>query len=187
MTLPGTDDEAAWLRRFHAGDRDVLERCYRDHFRKVANAAGRVLGVVDAETVTHEVFYRLLSDRSVREGFRGGNVGAWLAQIASNAAIDAVRRRRREVEPEAAEAAAVRDGAVDPSRVDEEVEAKMLVERFKERLPEKWLPLFEARFLRQLPQRDAAKELGMQRSTLAYQEQKIRELLESFLIEGEGT
>lgn len=167
-----------WLARFHAGDRATLEACYRDAFPRVAAAAGRVLGTVDAETVTHEVFYKMLSDADFRAGFRGGNVTAWLAQVASNAAIDAVRRRRREVdEPETED--------VDPARFDEEVEAKMLIERFvAERLPEKWRALFDARFIRQLPQREAAEELGMQRSTLAYQEDRIRELLESFLLEG---
>ena len=61
-----------------------------------------------------------------RARFQGGNLGAWLAQVAHNAAIDALRRRRREVEePE------TRGDDVDPARFDEEVEAKMLVERFK--------------------------------------------------------
>jgi RNA polymerase sigma-70 factor, ECF subfamily len=59
----------------------------------------------------------------------------------------------------------------------------MLVERFRtEVLPEKLRPLFEARFIRQIPQRDAAEELGIPRSTLVYQEQQIRELLETFLL-----
>src|SRR5262249_50571701 len=149
------DDD--FLERFHAGERETLESCYRDAFRRVAAAAGRVLETVDAETVTHEVFYRMLSDGDFRAGFRGGNVAAWLAQVAHNAAIDAVRRRRREVDPPTDDA--------DPARFDEEVEAKLLVERFvAERLPEKYRALFDARFIRQLPQRDAAKELGMQRS-----------------------
>ena len=173
MTLRAEEEELVWLRRFHAGDRGVLEACYRDCFAKVAAAASRVLGTVDAETVTHDVFYRLLSDARMREGFRGGDVGAWLARIASNAAIDVARRQRRE---------APAQDEVDPARRDEEIEAKMTIDRFKERLPEKWLPLFDARFLRHLSQREAAKELGMQRTTLVYQEQKIRELLEDYLL-----
>src|SRR5260221_14532680 len=107
-----------WLARCHAGDRDTLEKCYRDAFSRVAAAAGRVLGAVDAETVTHEVFYRMLADADFRAGFRGGNVSAWLAQVASNAAIDAARRRRREV-------GEAETDDPDPARFDEEVEAKM--------------------------------------------------------------
>lgn len=61
----------------------------------------------------------------------------------------------------------------------------MLVERFqREVLPPKYRALFDARFLRQLPQREAARELGIERSTLAYQEQRVRELLESFFLDG---
>jgi RNA polymerase sigma-70 factor (ECF subfamily) len=60
------------------------------------------------------------------------------------------------------------------------------VERFcREHLPAKWAKVFDARFLRQLPQREAARELGIQRSTLAYQEQQVRELLTAFLLSAE--
>jgi RNA polymerase sigma-70 factor (ECF subfamily) len=184
MALPDASD--AWLSRFHEGDRAILTECYRECFARVAEAAGQVLASVDAETVTHEVFYRMLSDADFRAGFRGGSLPAWLAQVARNAAIDVHRRRRREA-PESAIDSLGDAAEVDPARFDEEVEAKMLVERFRrERLPEKWAAVFEARFIRQLPQRDAARELGMQRTTLVYQEQRIRELLEDFLVGGES-
>jgi RNA polymerase sigma-70 factor, ECF subfamily len=180
----GVPEEASWLERFHAGERTVIEQCYREHVGRVLVAAGRVLGSVDAETVTHELFYRLLSDAELRGSYRGGNLGAWLSQVASNAAIDSLRRRKREVGPVAADQSAP---VVDETRFDEEVEAKLLIERFcRERLPAKWHPVFEARFLRQLPQRDAARELRMPRTTLVYQEQRIRELLEAFLLEREA-
>lgn len=178
-------DEARWLERFQSGERTVIEQCYREHVGRVLAAAGRVLGSVDAETVTHELFYRLLSDADLRKSFRGGNVGAWLAQVASNAAIDNLRRRKREV-PSAPSAQGV--PAVDGARFDEEVEAKILVDRFcREKLPSKWRAVFEARFLRQLPQREAARELGMRRTTLVYQEQRVRELLEQFLLGSEAS
>lgn len=172
--LPDDDDDG-WLGRFHAGDREILTDCYRESFARVAEAAGRILTTVDAETVTHETFYRMLSDADFRASFRGGSIGAWLAQVAKNAAIDVQRRGMRETSEAGDE--------VDPARFDEEVEAKMLIERFRrERLPPKWGTIFDLRFLRQLPQRDAARELGIQRSTLAYREQRIRELLEDFLL-----
>ena len=53
---------------------------------------------------------------------------------------------------------------------------------FAEILPEKYAPLFQVRFLEQLPQREAADKLGMSRSTLAYQEARVRELLTTFLL-----
>ena len=51
--------EGLWLERFHAGERDVIEECYRDHFRVVEHAVGQVLRGADKETVIHEVFLQL--------------------------------------------------------------------------------------------------------------------------------
>jgi RNA polymerase sigma-70 factor (ECF subfamily) len=186
MSVPGEGD---WLADFHAGDRVVLERCYRDSYRSVIRAVGRLLRGADAETVTHEVFYRLLSNARFRENFQGGSLDAWLAQVATNLARDLLRRQRREQPEEAgrdAEARAEADKRAEGATFADQVEAKLLVERFRaERLPPEWGPVFDARFLRQLPQREAALELGIPRTTLVYQEQRVRALLEDFLLRGD--
>jgi RNA polymerase sigma-70 factor (ECF subfamily) len=174
-----------WLAHFHAGDARILERCYLDHFASVATAARRILSSADAETVTHEVFYRLLSEPKFRLTFRGGNLRAWLVQVGANAALDDVRRRRREAP---LDAATHEPGEADPARIEEEVESKILIEQFRrERLPPKWHSVFDARFLRQLSQQDAARELRIPRTSLMYQEQRIRKLLEEFLLGEEGS
>jgi RNA polymerase sigma-70 factor (ECF subfamily) len=175
--LLGTERE---LSAFHAGDRATLERCYRDHFGAVARAAARVLGPVDAETVTHEVFHRLIASADMRTSFRGGDLGAWLSRVATNLAIDYRRRLAREQ--------ALPDTLPAPERPteDEAVAARLLVERFeREVLPPKWRAVFEARFLRQLTQREAASELGVRRTTLLYQEHRIRALLRRFVLREE--
>lgn len=173
-----TDDQ--WLAAFHAGDRTTLEDCYREHAPRVVTAARRLVGPVDAETITHEVFYRLLSSPKMRESFHGGNLGAWLSQVAVRSAIDDLRRRRREAPSPDDEGSP----APPAQELDDEVDAKRLVERFRsERLPAEWAAVFEARFLRQLPQRDAARELGIPRTTLVYQEERIRALLQRFLLQ----
>lgn len=175
--------DSTWLARFRAGERAVMDGVYREHFRSALAAATRILEGADAETVTHEIFYRLLSDAGMRARFTGGNLGGWIAQIASNAAIDLYRRKRREV----GEGSQLSED-VDPARLEEELEAKLLIERFeRECLPAKWQAVFEARFLRQLPQREAALSLGLQRSTLAYQEERIRALLTDFLLAPEAS
>lgn len=172
----------SWLADFHAGRKRTLEECYRNHYADVARAAERVLGAADSETVTHEVFYRLLTDPEMRQSFRGGNLRGWLVQIAANRAIDVARRLRREESEQTAGAGA--EVPVAP-RFDDAVDAKMLIDRFvREKLPVAWAGVFDARFIRQLPQREAATELGMQRTTLVYQEQRIRELLRKFLLDG---
>jgi RNA polymerase sigma-70 factor, ECF subfamily len=173
-----------WLERFHRGERDVLEACYRDHFGRVGAAVGSVLRGADRETVVHEVFYRLLSDAHLRSSFRGGAFEAWLSSVAHHQAIDYWRQQQREsvdgqgsdlppVEPEAPSADAC-------------VELRLFVHRFRtETLPAKWLPVFDARFINQLDQREAARRLGIRRTTLAYQELQIRRLLRRFVRKGQ--
>jgi RNA polymerase sigma-70 factor (ECF subfamily) len=173
-----------WLADFHAGDRATLERCYRDHHHAVIRAVARFLEAADAETVTHEVFYRLLHNARLRDNFQGGAFEAWITQVATNLARDHLRRYRRE-QPEPTDAD-THDPAAPPGGMAEEVEAKMLIDRFRrELLPAEWERVFDARFLRQLSQRDAAKELGMHRTTLVYQEQRIRASLREFLLRGD--
>src|SRR5262245_48027990 len=79
---PAPAQESAWLDRFHAGEREVIEQCYRDHFRVVENAVGQVLRGADKETVIHEVFLQLMSRAELRRGFAGGGFAAWLATVA---------------------------------------------------------------------------------------------------------
>lgn len=168
-----------FVERFHAGDRDALARCYREHHRSVIDAAARVLGRVDAETVAHDVFAKLIADASMRASFHGGDLGAWLARVARNRAIDFRRKHSREESlPET-----LPDTPTGHDAESESV-AALLVERFeKERLPPEWTNVWKKRFLEQLGQREAATALGMKRTTLMYQEHRIRELLRKFLLE----
>jgi RNA polymerase sigma-70 factor (ECF subfamily) len=62
----------------------------------------------------------------------------------------------------------------------------VLIERFRrERLPPDWVGVFERRFLEQLTQHEAARALGIRRTTLAYRELRIRRALRAFLLEEE--
>ncbi len=183
VTHPASAESAAgWLEAFHRGDRDVLESSYRRHVSAVVDEAAKLLRSADAETVAHEVFYRLLTEARMRASFDGSNLGAWLRVVARRAAIDLLRKRRHEEPPVDDEALA--GVPPDPTRDDEERDAKRLIERFRaEVLPEKYRRLFEVRFLEQLAQREAAEKLGISRSTLAYQDERVRELLKAFLLD----
>jgi RNA polymerase sigma-70 factor (ECF subfamily) len=64
----------------------------------------------------------------------------------------------------------------------------LTLERFREQLvPAKWRRVFDARFLAQQDQPTAARALGMKRTTLAYQEYRIRRLLHRFVLRGDST
>lgn len=182
MSDDASVEERPWLARFHAGEAPVLHACYREHFDTVYRAASRVLSGVDAETVVHDVFLRLLSDEAMRRSFQGGSLAAWLHTLARNLAVDTVRKRQREQ--------SALDRLAEEPRWDEEssppepsLDASHLLDHFRrECLPPKWAPVFEARFVRQLSQREAATALGMHRTTLAYQELRVRSLLKKFLL-----
>src|SRR5262245_38043480 len=163
-------DSHDWLRLFHDGERGILEVVYRDHFETVARAVGPLLGRADKETVIHEVFLRLISQAPLRASFRGGDLGAWLSTVSRNHAIAYLRRRNRETP------AGMSPSAGEEARSwESHAEARMLVDRFRqEMLPPKWAGTFELRFLRQLTQTEAAAQLGIGRTTLAYQEARIR-------------
>ncbi len=173
------DDES--LRAlFHAGDRALMGRLYQESYQGVDAAVGRVLRGADRETVVHELYLRLLDRPELRRNFNGGSVHAWLATFAHNLAVDFWRRHRRETSL----AEDVGPPLVDAQsrRMEERAALSAFIERFRrEALPEKWAPVFQVRFVEQLAQREAARRLGMHRTTLAYRELCIRKLLRAYL------
>ena len=174
------DAPTTWLEGFHAGDRAVLDEVYRAHVDAVHRSAGGVLGGADLETVVHEVFFKVMTNAVLREGFQGGDLAAWLVVIARNHAIDYVRRRNRE-EPAGLDVLGAHD--VLPTASAARAEAALLIQQFcAEVLPSKWRPVFEARFVEHLTQTEAAAALRMRRTTLVYQELRIRRLLNGFLL-----
>lgn len=112
-----------WLAAFHAGDRAVVAQCYRDHHETVAAATGRMLHAADSETVTHDVFFRLLSDAALRANFQGGNFAAWITRVATNSALDYRRRFRREQSGFPGHGETGEDTCAAARRVDDELEA----------------------------------------------------------------
>jgi len=187
LALPTTSSDErsdGWLAAFHRGDRGVLDQCYREHFATVEGAVATVLDGVDRENAIHDFFTRLISDEKMRRSFQGGTLAGWLWVGARRSAIDVARSRRRERETLSDMKAESTDDA--GSTLPDELEARRVVAAFRAGpLPAKWAAVFEVRFLRQLSQREAAAELGLHRTTLAYQELRIRRLLRRFVLSRE--
>ncbi len=172
------DDDAQ--KRFQEGDRDFLGLLYRETYQTVDAAVARVLRGADRDTVVHDLYLRLLSKPELRKSFAGGSLRAWLVTLAHNLAVDFWRRYRRETSLDDPQAPPL----VDPMslRMEERAELDLFVERFRrEGLPAELWPLFEARFVERLGQREAAQRLGLHRTTLAYRELRVRRLLRAFL------
>jgi RNA polymerase sigma-70 factor (ECF subfamily) len=173
----------SWLAGFHEGRRDAMEACYREYFGPVDRAVGRILRGADRETVVHDVFARLMSDGQLRLTFKGGHLAAWLCTLARNLAVDFARHRRFE-RPDGLDPAG--GSPHEPDAIERRVEVRLLIERFRrEYLPRRWSAVFEARFVQQMDQTAAAQHVGVSRTTLAYQEYRIRRLLRRFASRGD--
>jgi RNA polymerase sigma-70 factor (ECF subfamily) len=187
MSLPGGPSAAGpntpdWVRRFHAGERRLIEEIYRDHHALVVRTMTALLGLTDGETASHELFLRLMTQASLRGSFRAGVFAAWLVVVARNHAIDYRRRQGREIP---SGNAALAEGATLRDATHARSEARLLLERvLAEVVPPAWAGVFHARFLRQMSQPEAARHLGISRTTLAYRELRLRRLLRRFALRG---
>jgi RNA polymerase sigma-70 factor (ECF subfamily) len=182
---PNWRETDSWLEQFHLGSRDIITELYETHFERVSRAVAGVLDGADKETVVHEVFFRLLTSEQVRRSYRGGSFAAWISTVARNRAID--HRRRRRLEEPAGATGDLPDQADGQEAFQERIDARVMVQRFRaEVLPQKWAGVFEARFIQQLDQSEAARSLGIGRTTLIYQEYRVRQLLHDFFLEEPG-
>jgi RNA polymerase sigma factor (sigma-70 family) len=85
------------LERFAAGDLDAFEVLFRQHQKQVYAWIVRIVrdsGI--AEDLTVETFWRIYRFRARFDP--AGNFGAWAYRIATNAALDHLRKSRRETE-----------------------------------------------------------------------------------------
>jgi len=86
------------MARVCAGDELALAAIYDRYSGVVYGVALRVVADTSAaEDILQEVFIQLWRNPASFDG-RRGNLGAWLAVIARNRAIDAVRKRRHEID-----------------------------------------------------------------------------------------
>jgi RNA polymerase sigma-70 factor (ECF subfamily) len=154
----------------------VIADVYRQTFEQVRRAAGRVLREPgDRDAVVHEVFTELCSSRRMRESYRGGEMAAWLGQIARHRAIDFARREQRLTDLSALEQPAA--AAPDPV-----AEFRSELERFAARLDPQRRQVLELRYLAGMTQVEAAARLGMPRTTLEDWERQIKHLLHEHLL-----
>jgi RNA polymerase sigma-70 factor (ECF subfamily) len=106
-----------------SGDQNAMAALYDRYSYVVYAVALRVLGNTGAaEDIQQDVFLQLWRNPGAFDASRG-NLGAWLAVITRNRAIDALRKRRPETDPEDVVLSVVPDmaGEADRRRVAEKV------------------------------------------------------------------
>jgi RNA polymerase sigma-70 factor, ECF subfamily len=86
------------LERFAAGDVDAFEELFRQHQSEVFGWIMRIVrNRATAEDLMLETFWRMYRARA-RFDVSRGRCGGWLRRIATNAALDYLRRARPETE-----------------------------------------------------------------------------------------
>jgi RNA polymerase sigma-70 factor (ECF subfamily) len=92
--VPSDRSEVDWVRRAQAGDRNAFSQVVRQHQAAVYRNLYRMLGNRDdALELAQEVFVRAW--QALAQWQPDAQFRTWLLRIASNAAVDALRRRRR--------------------------------------------------------------------------------------------
>ena len=135
--------ETSLVWAIRSGDESAMATLYDRYSGLVYAVALRVLGETGAaEDVLQEVFLQLWRNPAAFDSSRG-NLGAWLAVIARNRAIDGLRKRRPEtdiadvvvsVEPDLA-------GEAERSRALEKVRAELNACRRRNAKHSRWLTL----------------------------------------------
>ncbi len=114
---------------FRAGERAAVERVFRAFWPRLYRVAYRVLLTHDdAEEAAQEGFVRAHAARAGFRGATGDELGAWLAAITRNVALDSLRRsgKRHELpENAAAPASADPQGRLDARETCREVRSAL--------------------------------------------------------------
>ena len=146
------------LDRFVRGDLEAFEQLFRQFHREVHGWVVRLTRDPSAaDDLTVEVFWRIY--RAHARFDAGRSFGAWARRIASNAALDHLRRVRRE------KAAS----SVPPSRTPDSSGRRDLhvrVERAFLTLPPKLRIVAELALIENWPQEEIATALGISRSAV---------------------
>ncbi len=142
------------LERFAAGDLEAFEALFRLHQKEVYAWIVRIVrdhGIT--EDLTVETFWRIYRSRSRFD--TAGNFRAWARRIATNAALDHLRRSRRETElPEDLAGPAAADPAV-------RREARERIRKAFQALPPKYRLVATLALIEEEPYNNIAEAAGM--------------------------
>jgi len=187
---------AALLQRARTGDAEAFEQLIEPHVGRLYNYLARMVGdPADAEDLTQDAILRV--HRAIGS-FRGGaTFQTWLYRIATNIAVDALRRRARRSarvssldDPLQAEqglvAREVRDTRRDPQQLAEASELTAEVQKAIDQLSPKLRAVVMLFDLQGLTYDEIAQALalplGTVKSRLFNARSRLRELLEPYVV-----
>jgi RNA polymerase sigma-70 factor (ECF subfamily) len=187
-------DDAALASQAAQGDQEAFARIMRRYNRRLYRLAVSVLGdASEAEDVLQESYVRAFYAFATYTG--AGSLGAWLARIVRNEAIDRVRARdsrRSHVAIEAdlgdqgeqpVDQTNVSDAIIDPEALAANAELRRLLERAIQRLPDQFRTAFVLREVEGLSVEETAEYLGIPPATVKTRDHRARNLLRTYLSE----
>jgi RNA polymerase sigma-70 factor (ECF subfamily) len=189
-------DDAVLASRAAQGDQDAFARIMRRYNQRLYRLAVGVMGdASEAEDVLQESYVRAFYAFATYTG--AGSLGAWLARIVRNEAIDRVRSRdsrRSHVAIEADlggqseedETNVAHDSLAslaDPQALAQDAELRGLLERAVQRLPEQFRTAFVLREVQGLSVEETAEYLGIPSATVKTRDHRARKLLRTYLSE----
>ncbi|HJY36956.1 MAG TPA: RNA polymerase sigma factor [Steroidobacteraceae bacterium] len=189
-------DDAALASLAAQGDQDAFARIMRRYNQRLYRLAVSVMGdASEAEDVLQESYVRAFYAFATYTG--AGSLGAWLARIVRNEAIDRVRSRdsrRSHVAIEADlggqseedETNVAHDSLAslaDPQALAQDAELRGLLERAVQRLPEQFRTAFVLREVQGLSVEETAEYLGIPSATVKTRDHRARKLLRTYLSE----
>jgi RNA polymerase sigma-70 factor, ECF subfamily len=147
------------LQRFSAGDLDAFESLFRQYQSDVYRWIVRIVrDPAAAEDLTVETFWRM--HRAHATFHSDGNCAAWLRRIATNVAIDHLRRHRTEVSlPEDTAAEQPPDSAV-------QRETRLALRKAFAELPPRLRIVVQLGLIEDEPHKDIAESLGISLSAV---------------------
>ena len=156
MELTPPVSDSALVARTYAGDQEAFSTLYDRYSGIVYSVALRVVKEpATAEDILHDIFMQLWRKPGQFQSARG-SLGAWLAVVTRNRAIDFIRRRKPEDDP----GEVVLASAVD---LQSEVERSTTIERVQSAmngLPESQRKALEMAFFEGLTHTDIAARTG---------------------------
>lgn len=180
MALLRTDKEL--LRRFKAGDRRALEKVYWAYMRRVDAQIRAVVRRFNADELLQASVVADLVQDTFLKAFSAQARGAYdgqrdyapyLATIARNCVVDALRKRGREVLTPPAELV-LADQRQDELEQRYDVDVVAVLQEYVANLPSELTGVYQQRFVLGQSQQRACEVLGLSRSNLRTREAHLR-------------
>jgi RNA polymerase sigma factor (sigma-70 family) len=172
------------LRAFRDGDREALSQVYWAYIERVESFVRHAMpwGRSEVVDVVQDAFIRAF-DPKARLSYDGlRDYGPYLCTICKNLVIDRARKRGREVSTEEFPIGETADSG--PPSEDapwSDPGTMAVVEAFLATLPAPMREVHEHRYVRGMPQREAAEAIGISRQQLRTREAKLRDGLAAAL------